>query len=275
MPDPSAPVSRIVWHELATTDRDRSVAFLEALLGWTVRDEPAGDAGGAIVLELDGNAVGGLAEGAPPAGGVSQWRVHVHVEDVDAVAARVPRLGGTVAVAPCDVPGSGRLTELIDPQGARFAAVTRAAGPPPEPAALPATHTFCWNELLTTDVHRALAFYGKLLGWGGFEFPETDGGHHAILRRGDRDEAGLMQMPPGSDHPPFWLPYVAVENVERCVARIAGLGGSIVVDTTVIPGVGRFAVAAEPTGAAFAVFRSGATARPTGTCGVAGGGSRP
>jgi predicted enzyme related to lactoylglutathione lyase len=47
----------------------------------------------------------------------SHWMVYFAVEDVDASAARVTELGGTVSVPPSDIP-PGRFSVVTDPHGA-------------------------------------------------------------------------------------------------------------------------------------------------------------
>ena len=55
----------------------------------------------------------------PPA-----WGCYVTVDDVDAIAERVPGLGGKVFVPPMDIPGVGRFTVIADPQGAVLNLIT-------------------------------------------------------------------------------------------------------------------------------------------------------
>jgi predicted enzyme related to lactoylglutathione lyase len=80
-------------------------------------------------------------------------------------------------------------------------------------------------------------------------------GKYWIFSHGGKDRAGMMKMPAKAMAPPNWLPYVAVENVDATAARTPELGGRVYVPPTDIPGIGRFAVTADPTGAALAVFK--------------------
>jgi len=85
---------------------------------------------------------------------------------------------------------------------------------------------FVWYDLMTSDPTAAEDFYGKLIGWG---TQPMDGG-------------------------PNWIAYVAVEDVDATVEQAVGLGGSTLHPPTSIEGAGRFAVLADPQGAAFAVY---------------------
>jgi predicted enzyme related to lactoylglutathione lyase len=112
---------------------------------------------------------------------------------------------------------------------------------------------FCWNELMTTDVAGAKAFYGGLFGWRPQDKPMPDM-TYTVFHRGTDQAAGLMKHPmPGA--PPAWLSYVQVENVDASAAKVPGLGGTVVVPPMDIPEIGRFAVATDPQGATFALFQ--------------------
>jgi hypothetical protein len=60
---------------------------------------------------------------------------------------------------------------------------------------------------------------------------------------------------------PCWLGYIGVDDVDAVADRIAKAGGAIHRAPEDIPGVGRFAVVADPQGAAFMLLK-GATAGP-------------
>jgi predicted enzyme related to lactoylglutathione lyase len=107
---------------------------------------------------------------------------------------------------------------------------------------------FSWNELMTTDVKSAQAFYGELLGWS---FTPFAGGEmeYTIAKAGDRDVAGIMAVPPGSESmPAIWGSYVTVDDVDARTARAEELGVKVCVPPRDIPNVGRFSVIGDPQG---------------------------
>jgi predicted enzyme related to lactoylglutathione lyase len=79
-------------------------------------------------------------------------------------------------------------------------------------------------------------------------------GTYYIVSSAGKDVAGMLQMPPDAGATPFWLGYVAVEDVDRSTARLQELGGIVHVKPSDIPNVGRFAVTADPQGASVALF---------------------
>ncbi len=113
---------------------------------------------------------------------------------------------------------------------------------------------FSWNELVTTDVAAAKAFYGELLDWTwqDIQAGEMD---YTMAKVGDREVAGMMAMPAEAQGmPPAWGSYVTVDDVDARVARAESLGGKIRVPPQDIPDVGRFAVITDPQGAMLALI---------------------
>jgi predicted enzyme related to lactoylglutathione lyase len=119
----------------------------------------------------------------------------------------------------------------------------------------PEPGTFCWNELLTGDVPGARDFYAKLLGWESQDVDMGASGTYTLFKRAGHDVAGMMKNPQAGA-PAHWLSYVAVQDVDRDVDRARGMGAKVFHGPADIPGIGRFAVLQDPTGAVFALFRS-------------------
>lgn len=115
---------------------------------------------------------------------------------------------------------------------------------------------FVWHELLTTDPDASIDFYGKVIGWKSEAIGGDPNNYRLWTMPGqDAATAGLLKMPPDAGSaPPSWLMYVAVPNVDATAGETRALGGTVYKEGTDIPGYGRFAVLADPQGAAFAVF---------------------
>lgn len=122
-----------------------------------------------------------------------------------------------------------------------------------EAQARPGAGTFMWNELLSTDVDKAKAFYSAVLGW---EFQPVDMGPmgtYWLVQAGGALAGGLgkLDCPDGADIPPHWLGYIAVKDVND-VARRAG--DAVIVPPSDIPDVGRFTMVKDPSGAVVALM---------------------
>lgn len=114
--------------------------------------------------------------------------------------------------------------------------------------------SFSWNQLNTTDLVKAEAFYTKLFGWESKREDMGQWGPFAVIRNEGQDIASLMQMPDAAGSQSHWLSYVWVEDIDAAYGKMQGLGGKAFVAPTAIPGVGRFAVFADPGGALLAMF---------------------
>ena len=99
---------------------------------------------------------------------------------------------------------------------------------------------FSWNELMTSDVEGAKAFYTQLLGWTTEEF-QMEGGNYTVIKADGEEIGGIMITPPQAEGvPPHWGAYVTVDDVDATAAKTNDLGGDILVPPTDIPDVGRF-----------------------------------
>jgi uncharacterized protein len=124
-----------VWQELNTRDPQKARDFFAGLLGWTYKEWDMGPAGIYLLIEHGGKQIGGIMHMKGPEWGdmAPHWMTYVSVPDVDAAAARVTELGGTVCVPPTDIPSVGRFSVINDPSGATLSLITfAAAAPPPE-----------------------------------------------------------------------------------------------------------------------------------------------
>jgi predicted enzyme related to lactoylglutathione lyase len=245
---------KFVWFELVTRDAKKAQAFYGDVFGWRVQPFPMG----AFTYEmiLTGATIDTMVGGyASPGNGrqPSHWISYVSVDDVDASAATAGANGGKVIEAPHDAPGVGRMARISDPQGAELCLLESSTGDKPDAPAAPGQ--FFWNELHTTDPTSAVAFYEKVLGFShrAMDMGPAAGTYH-ILSRAGVDRGGVTpHLAPGL--PPHWLPYVAVDDVDATIARAKKLGANIPMNPEDIPGIGRFGVLHDPTGAVLAVMK--------------------
>ena len=112
---------------------------------------------------------------------------------------------------------------------------------------------FCWNELITSDVARAKAFYAATLGWEFDSMPMADGGTYWFIKKpGHPMGLGGVLDVSGRDHQGMhdqWVPYVGVANVDACFKDAIGNGAKGMMEPYDIPNVGRIASIRAPGGA--------------------------
>lgn len=115
---------------------------------------------------------------------------------------------------------------------------------------------FVWYEVMTSDQKAGTEFYTRVVGWNAQDMP-MPGMTYTLLKVGDAQVAGLMKMPgEAGAAPPFWLGYISCDDVDAAAQKVVSLGGAIYRAPDDIPNVGRFAVVADPQGAAFALFKA-------------------
>jgi len=252
----SALTGRFVWHDLLTADAAGALEFYQTLFPeWSVEAVDLGQAGTYHVIRVSGVQAGAIVSPQTDAPVLPRWIGYVAVDDCDTAAARALELGGQCPVPAVDVPGVGRVAVLKDPQGAEIKPFQMV-----RPAVFPETlesGQFCWNELLTTDLDAARNFYRSVFGWSALELPLEGAGSSTLFRVAERDIAGAMQMPSDEATSPAWLTYLYADDLEERSRRAESLGASTWTGPQEIPGVGRFAVHADPAGARFALFCRG------------------
>ena len=110
---------------------------------------------------------------------------------------------------------------------------------------------FCWNELLTRDVERSKRFYADTIGWTFESMQLPDGGTYWIGKLGDEPVGGMFPTNrPGYENvPQVWMSYLAVDDVDKRVAKASAAGAKLMRPIFDVPGVGRIAILTEPGGA--------------------------
>ena len=135
---------------------------------------------------------------------------------------------------------------------------------------------FVWYDQMSNDLPGAEAFYSKVVGWK--LAPNTmNDQRYTILQAGDSGIGGLMPIPEDARKAgaqAMWMGYIWVDDVDAAGKRVSAAGGRILRGPMDIPNVGRFAVAGDPHGAGFIIFRADRDDGPpppaTGTPGMIG-----
>jgi uncharacterized protein len=256
------------WIDTTQPDPDAAVEFYGGLFGWEFEDVmPPGSPGKYYVARIRGEdvaAVSSRPEAAPPD---AVWNTYVWVTDADETAAKVRAAGGTVIGEPFDVMDAGRMAVFADPAGAVFSAWQPKQH---RGAAVVNEHgSLNFNNLHTSDVEGAAAFYGSVFGW---EILDVGGsGMWALPAYGDfleernpgtRENMANMGAPERFEEvvasvgplergaPPHWGVTFAVDDADAIAQRAVDLGGAVLVAPFDAPWV-RMTVIADPQGATF------------------------
>ena len=242
---------RFVWYELMTTDVVAARAFYGQVVGWDARDASTPEL--AYSLFTAGTAsVGGLMdlpEAARKMGATPRWMGYVGVDDLDATADRIKRLGGAVYVPPTDT-NIGRIAVVADPQTASLALLK---GPKPgdqRPAEPDQPGRVGWHELLAADWKRAFAFYRELFGWQKADVGPSD--TYRLFSAGGQTIGGMFTKRP-IEPVPFWLFYFNIGDIDAAAERVKSGGGQIMAGPLEMPDGSWIVRCTDPQGAVFAL----------------------
>jgi predicted enzyme related to lactoylglutathione lyase len=123
---------------------------------------------------------------------------------------------------------------------------------------------FVWYELMTTDVKAAETFYRNVVGWGAQDASQP-GMTYTMFTAGESPVAGLMDIPEDTKKMgarPGWIGYVAVDDVDATASQVFQAGGTVHRPPADIPGIGRFAIVADPQGPILALFKAAGDMQP-------------
>ena len=241
------------WVDVTSPDLDGAIAFYTSIFGWDAATDPRPEARGYTMFSKKGKHV---AAGSRPQGeGMpAHWTTYLASDDVDATARKVRDAGGTVMVDPFDVFDAGRMTVAQDPTGAVFAVWQAGAHIGAQLANEPGT--FNWNQCQTDDPAGAAEFYQDVFG---YEIDEVDvGGEQPfrVLKVEGRGIAGVREhVPQAGNVPPHWSTVFAVADTDETCRQAAELGGTVLLEPTDLPDIGRIAVLQDPAGAVFQVLQ--------------------
>ena len=249
------------WFECGTTDAAAAKEFYTKVFGWTAVDVPMpGDMPGHYTMLKRGeDDVAGLyqMDGPEFAGVPPHWMSYVTVDDIDQRAAKVEALGGKLLGPPMDIEGVGRMAFVEDNTGGKIA-MFKPDGDAGAAQLGPVDGTFGWSELATRDTAAAKTFYGDLFDWTP-KTSEIPGIPYTEFVAHGQPVGGMMEMPKEQgDAPPYWMPYVFVDDCDGTMAKVAGAGGTTVVPPMDIPNVGRMGMFSDPTGAMLSVIKMAA-----------------
>ena len=251
---------KIIWRDLLTNDPAASQQFYGELFGWEF--ESVGTASNLksnssyTLIRHNGKLIGGMIDtlALNNRDDISPWVVLMSVEDIDASVEAVTASGGKIMTPPTDLQSRGRIAVIRDVEGALLGLLETRDGDPRDSE--PEVDGFLWDELWTSNVQSADAFYNKVAGLTK-DTVDIDGTQdtaptYSLLKAGDTPRAGIMPNPlEGLD--PVWVSYIRVESPAAITSRVAELGGRVIVEAGPRPVGGEVAFIAGPSGAGIAL----------------------
>jgi predicted enzyme related to lactoylglutathione lyase len=248
-------IDGIAWDELHTRDRDKAEAFYNTLFGWTSTPVEMSPEYTYHLLNRADNGemfAGSHQQGPDETDQPSFWLVSLGTDDVDKATAKASELGATVVMEPMDIPGTGRFSLFIDPQGAAVAALAYAdGGSAPDRGEGPGC--IVWHELVSSDPEASANFYSSIFG---FEAVAQDMGElkATVFKQGDEMFANILPKP-SPEAPDAWVFYVEVRDAQETTDLAKKSGGAVIVPPMPLPPIGTVGWLADPTGAVFGILQ--------------------
>ncbi|MEO7855171.1 MAG: VOC family protein [Rubrivivax sp.] len=242
---------KFVWFEHLSNDLAKARKFYDSVLGWHTESTPMGGPEPYALIMNGSEGIGGFCQ-APPSV-PTMWMSYLSVADVDAAHTAAVAAGAISLRAPDDYGAVGRGATLADPAGAAFSVFHNAQGDRADTQKT-AVGDWHWNELVSTDQPKALAFYAKVFGYEHDSMDMGEMGEYHLLKKDGVMRGGLMRSPM-PDGPSLWLPYVAVADCDASAAKARESGAQLIVEPRDIPDIGRFATFIDPQGAMLSVMK--------------------
>ncbi|MCA9861053.1 MAG: VOC family protein [Thermomicrobiales bacterium] len=241
-----------VWYDLISIDPQTTDTFYTELFGWDV-DAVSDRENGYRYFDNDIEAFGGTLP-IDASMGASTWATYFQVTELDELTANAEKLGASIYVPRTSVPEIGDWAFLADPTGAPFYLFELD---PQRRWQSTGYHTghghVIWNELITTDVAGATDFYRQLLGWE--LVPTAPGQNPYTVAKVDGSPVGGLFQPATPPAHSMWIVSFETGDIDATIDRVRKLGGTVVHPANTVPGIGRTAWVADPTGAVFGLMQ--------------------
>jgi uncharacterized protein len=245
---------RFVWYELITTDTEAAKAFYTKVIGWGTQDISM--LGTAYILFTVGQAlVCGLTqlpEDAKKLGAKPRWLGFIEVDDVDATADLIKRLGGAVHIPPTDFFNVSRFAVVADPQTATFGLIRWPRPDRELPTELKTSGRVGWHELLAADRERAFDFYRALFGWQMVDTKVGPTGTYQLFSAGEQIIGGMVTKP-RKVSVPAWVYYFNVVDIDAAAKHVKAGGGQVLDGPLEAPDGGWILQCLDPQGTIFAL----------------------
>lgn len=233
------------WYDIMAVDEAATNPFYSALFGWEFSDDPRPNDGYRMVM-FEGKGLGGSLPWKAESGR-SAWMGYIQITGIEAMVERARALGATIFVDLMEIPDVGKFAVLDDPTGAALylyevAPEFRA----PDNGYDRGPGNIIWNELITNDIARASAFYRDIAGWELVPMTPDPLGYTVAKVDGD-PVAGIFQ-PAAPPEVSTWILSVNTADIDATIAETLELGGKVIHPANTVPGIGRTAWIADPTG---------------------------
>jgi predicted enzyme related to lactoylglutathione lyase len=244
---------KLIWADLFTSNPDAATKFYCGLFGWTSQE--IGQKGGEYtIFSNNGAPVAGLSpHSAGKENYPSKWIGYVSVADIKVSTDLVEKNGGKVHAHPKNFPDRGFQSIVTDGEGVALGLLQSTSGDAPDDETAPGAWN--WFELYAKDPVASSNFFHTALSYD--VAPESRGGRKSefVLSSGGSSRAGIAPLPDGENVTSSWLGVIRVADIDQTLAKVAGLGGTVLVPPNAVEFGSRFAIVSDPTGGAIGLVQ--------------------
>jgi len=266
---------KFVWHDHASSEKDKAQKFYADALGWKVKEQ---DVGGGhkyhMITHTSGKDIGGYTDEKS----AKHWLSYIQVANVDDTVKAIEGKDGKSAGAR-DIGEHGRMAVVTDPFGATFALWQMAEKKAPaeetkkrggrKAKEVAYDEIWTWHEV-TVPVGKsadALTWYSGIFGWESTTASSSAGSdhkYHLFNRKGEKKPfAGLTEATKENSNI-VWTAYIGSDDVEATLNAAKDAGANIVKTATTVSGGGTFGIFTDTTGVVVGIFQpAGAEAGAT------------
>ena len=243
---------KFVWADLATANPKAATAFYTSLFGWTastIQHPTSHGVRSYVVLSLNSRPIAGIYERTPQKGDSvdGRWIGFISVPDVHRALATATAAGSRTVSTEREVPQRGIQAIVSDPEGRVVGLVHSISGDPGE--YLPELGEWTWVEFFSRDPEAACRFYSNVAGYTFQPDTRNPRPDSYLLVGGGYSRASVLHVSSKPGAHPALLLLVRVASVKDTIARVAGLGGRVLVAPSDTPTEYWRGVIADPTGA--------------------------
>ena len=102
----------------------------------------------------------------------------------------------------------------------------------------------CHYEFMTGDSAQCQAFYGKVFDW---QFDDKSIPGYTLINAGSEPSGAVFPKPDSAPGPCMNI-YFQVSDIDDTLEKAKEHGGEVLIEKTVIPGTGHFAMFTDPEG---------------------------
>ena len=237
---------KMVWADLFTTDPESAQKFYCGLLGWTAESiEQKGK--GYTIFSNAGEPVAGLSpRGIKGKGHPSRWIGYYSVGDISASLALVSKSGGSIKADSRKFPNRGFQAIFVDAEGVPLGLIQSSSGDAPDRET--PLGSWNWYELYAKNPNATADFFHEVLGLDSSKDTKPESKNELVLQTAGKSRGGISQLPDLPDAKASWLGVIRVSNLDSTLAKVAGLGGEVILEPRGAEFGSRFAIVLDPTG---------------------------